>query len=470
MSSCFSEGNDFPSILKFVFLYYSTIVASVSSFSIAPRLVRESRVATRMLLEAIDGGNTKRVLSLMSTGKIDVNAQLPPNEELLTPSFLLFFAACHGQLEIVKILLDAGANINDVNVNNNLRETACHVAARANHPHVVALLIARGADLAILDANGYTALCSAVYERNEGITIALIKGGSPIVPRTACLAASISTEVITLLLEKQIDIKTIRGETDFTPIHFAVMRHWKEKVIEMLVKEVGVDINARDGRGNTCSHNAINCNNSGALMQLIELGADIEVKNNLGRTPLHIACAAFNPPCVTLLLAAGADTLAKTPKGNTPLHVAVRQAAAKSVPVQLAHQVLEALLACGGDFDAIDESGDTVRVLAAARGIVEPTADRIVAARRHVTLVQFERVRGRAFEVCVGLHGLRLDALQMCEILTHSCGSWGPFVPFHIWWHIATTAKHFPLLADKKKPEQEQKEQNQQDQQDQQGD
>lgn len=412
-----------------------------------------------MLLEAIDGGKTKRVLSLLSTGKIDVNAQLPPNEELLTPSSLLFFAACHGQLEIARILLDAGANINDVNVNNNLRETACHVAARANHPHVVALLIARGANLAILDADGYTALCSAVYERNEGITIALIKGGSPIVPRTACLAASISTDVITLLLEKQIDVKTLRGETDFTPIHFAVMRHGKEKVIDMLIKEVGVDINARDGRGSTCLHNSINCDNSAALMQLIELGADIEVANNLGWTPLHIACAALNPPCVTLLLAAGADTLAKNPKGSTPCHVAVCQAAALAVPVQLAQQLVEVLLACGGDFDAIDEGGDTLRVLAAARGIVEPSADRIAAARRRVVLTQFERVRGRAFEICVGLHALRLDALQMCEILTHSCGCWGPFVPFHIWWHIATTAKHFPLLADKQKQEQDQQEQ-----------
>ncbi|MCA0328160.1 MAG: hypothetical protein LCH89_21565, partial [Proteobacteria bacterium] len=52
-------------------------------------------------------------------------------------------------------------------------------------------------------------------------------------------------------------------------------------------------------------------------------------------------------------------------------------------------------------------------------------------------------VRRRAFDVCVGLQSLRINALQMCEILVHACGPVAPLVAFHHWWKIATTVKHF---------------------------
>jgi hypothetical protein len=38
---------------------------------------------------------------------------------------------------------------------------------------------------------------------------------------------------------------------------------------------------------------------------------------------------------------------------------------------------------------------------------------------------------------------MRLDALQMCEILQQACGPVAPLIAFHHWWKIATTVKHF---------------------------
>jgi hypothetical protein len=60
-----------------------------------------------------------------------------------------------------------------------------------------------------------------------------------------------------------------------------------------------------------------------------------------------------------------------------------------------------------------------------------------------VALARQSLVRARGVEVCIGLQSLRLDALQLCEIMTHACAPAAKHVPFHELWNIATMAKHF---------------------------
>ena len=58
--------------------------------------------------------------------------------------------ACnHGNLDVVKCLLDHGANIDDVGGENCNRTTSLMDAACNGHVDVVSLLIERGADLSI---------------------------------------------------------------------------------------------------------------------------------------------------------------------------------------------------------------------------------------------------------------------------------------------------------------------------------
>jgi hypothetical protein len=67
----------------------------------------------------------------------------------------------------------------------------------------------------------------------------------------------------------------------------------------------------------------------------------------------------------------------------------------------------------------------------------------VEVARRDIAKTRIDFVRDRALQVCIGLQSLRLDALQLCEILQFACGAIAPLIPFHIWWKIATTVKHF---------------------------
>jgi hypothetical protein len=100
------------------------------------------------------------------------------------------------------------------------------------------------------------------------------------------------------------------------------------------------------------------------------------------------------------------------------------------------------LLAAGADLDAADELGNTPRQLLADRQwiIVPELVERM---RREIAMMRLDFVRHRAMEVCIGLQSLRLDALQVCEILQHACGPLARLIAFHQWWKIATTVKHF---------------------------
>jgi hypothetical protein len=168
---------------------------------------------------------------------------------------------------------------------------------------------------------------------------------------------------------------------------------------------------------------------------LVELGAEIDQRDNYGATAL-ICAADLNsrPSPVELLLALGADVDVVTNSGETACHCA----AAWQRPAALC-----ALVAGGGDLDQSNKEGETPRTIAAQRNVALPTADDINASRQRMAKMRLDLVRERAFQICVGLHPLDINALQLCEILLHSFGAIGAVIAFHQWWAIATKVKHF---------------------------
>jgi ankyrin repeat protein len=173
------------------------------------------------------------------------------------------------------------------------------------------------------------------------------------------------------------------------------------------------------------------------LRVLVEMGADIDKQDNDGWTALSTVIASGWRALqrVELLLALGADTNLVTNYGKSACHLAIFHG--RSVQ-------LRALVAAGGDLDLPDKQGETPRTIAIRKEVHLPTADEIVVARRHIAKIRLDLVRRRAFQICVGLQSLNLDALQLCEILMHSFGALGSLIAFHQWWTIATKVKHFP--------------------------
>jgi hypothetical protein len=100
------------------------------------------------------------------------------------------------------------------------------------------------------------------------------------------------------------------------------------------------------------------------------------------------------------------------------------------------------LIAAGADLDAVDDAGETARQVLARRGwTIDP--DQVEAARREIAKARLDFVRHRALELCIGLQSLRIDALANVRNPAICVWPVAPLIPFHIWWKIATTVKHF---------------------------
>ncbi len=87
-------------------------------------------------------------------------AAWPASALTVTVRPVLHWAAENGLVEIARLLLDQGS---DVNARDNFANTALHLAVR--YPEMVELLLARGAQVGARNAFGNTALHLAVSDR-----------------------------------------------------------------------------------------------------------------------------------------------------------------------------------------------------------------------------------------------------------------------------------------------------------------
>jgi ankyrin repeat protein len=237
------------------------------------------------------------------------------------------------------------------------------------------------------------------------------------------------------MLARNFDISVARDGRGFTPLHFLVGSapdaHARAR---MLVHDAKIDVNAITQDGSTPLDFAIVRNDVQMLRILAQFGANLERRNTYGLAPLHIVCVkgAAYVPFAIMLLAVGADFRALTSVGES----ACRRAAGARDAGNLC-----ALVAAGCDLDEPDSDGNTPRQVAVRNGCALPSDADLAATRRWIARTQLDFVRHRAFDVCVALQSLELDALQLCEIMMHSCRA--EFVAFHQWWSIAVAVKHF---------------------------
>ena len=89
--------------------------------------------------------------------------------------------------------------------------------------------------------------------------------------------------------------------------------------------ESGADINVKGVKyQNSILHNAAYYNSPRSITQLIDYGAKIDAKNKRGQTPLHIAVEEGNLNIVKALLKHGADVSIVDNNNETPLDIAKR--------------------------------------------------------------------------------------------------------------------------------------------------
>jgi ankyrin repeat protein len=392
------------------------------------------RTALGDVMRAIDSNDVARLSSLMASGLIDPNVRV-------AGAPLVVRAAKLGRAEIVAWLLDTGGSF--IDAYDSMRRSACHHASREGHADVVRILLDRGADVSARDRHGLTPLYLAAFRNRKDIVNALVMSGASANDANGlCQIAAMGVAAVRMLLERQINVCKLRDRFGNTPCHIAVYRSavTSADLLEVLISEIGIDANARSGRGRTCLHVAVELDRVEAAGWLIERGANVDAVDNNGRTATHDAAFYGHVSCALLLIAGGADANVRDCNGETALHHAMF--------CQHRARVLPLLVAGGADFDILDNNGRTPRMIASHNDVSPVTADDVKSARCLIERAQLGFVLRRAFQVCMGLHSLELDALCMCKILSFSCGPMANVVPFHRWWQVSTMMKHFqPALS-----------------------
>ncbi|OAQ98583.1 hypothetical protein LLEC1_01558 [Akanthomyces lecanii] len=123
----------------------------------------------------------------------------------------------------------------------------------------------------------------------------------------------------------------------------AMMQNAKKLLSSLFA--AGLDVNHRDGMGQTILHRATN--SVGLVQTLVAAGADAAAVDRSKNTPLHYVT---NPGAISILVEkGGADVNAKNKNGKTPLHCAVRGSP----------DVISELLAYGSDCNIVDHDGNS---------------------------------------------------------------------------------------------------------------
>ncbi|MHC4798404.1 MAG: ankyrin repeat domain-containing protein [Planctomycetota bacterium] len=269
------------------------------------------------IYQAIDSGHVELVSDIIEQNPDLINL---PNSDNLTP---LNLAAYRGQAEIVKILLNAGA---DVTIGDNENSQPIHNAAVGGHLEVVDILINHGVDINCQDDNGATALSFAVsYGRSEMVKYLLSMGVDPTIKNTygrPPLHLAIMNrqfEIAELLVQSGVSVDSISSKP-FAPITWAI-RNGDLAMIEMFVGN-GAKIQQTTPLGESYLHFAVFFNKPELVEYFVESEIDVNVVKRGNLTPLHIAAVLGHTDIATFLIDYGAELNIPSADGGTPLHFA----------------------------------------------------------------------------------------------------------------------------------------------------
>jgi ankyrin repeat protein len=227
-------------------------VVAIASFAVP---VGAGQIANEEYLSALERGDLDTAARLVTAG-VDIDAHRTDGKTLLilaakesdvilvrndattnNGGTALMFAAIRGDIETQTALIDAGADVNAV---GGFDWTALMVASVKGHVAAVRQLLSSGADPNLRDIYGWTPLMRAVYEE-------------------------------------------------------------REQVVQVLLEQAEVNLNAKNDQGATALHLAAAKGNEALTRSLLLAGADPSMGDRKGRTPENMAVAAGHENTAKLL-------------------------------------------------------------------------------------------------------------------------------------------------------------------------
>ena len=298
----------------------------------------------------------------------------------------LHLASKKGHIEIVKLLIDNGAELEARMTDGT---TPLHLASLHNQLPVVELLLAKGVNINVEKESGRTPLYSACEKNNVEIVNALLKkGANPNIIRH--IPQKYNDSPLRLAIRNcNLDIIKLLIQYGATEVdnHYSGFINCDENVGKYLIDKFNfskllLDTNLYkninkfkivlennpnvhildDVNSNTALHVACISNNTEAVQLLLERDVNANLSNKDGNTPLLIACSHGNLDIVKLLLKRAVTVNLSNKVGSTPLQIACLKGNL---------EIVKLLLESKADVNVLDKDGKSPLLFACYSGNLE---------------------------------------------------------------------------------------------------
>ncbi|KAK6983594.1 ankyrin repeat and KH domain-containing protein 1 [Biomphalaria glabrata] len=276
--------------------------------------------------------------ALMRKKTRTLNFLLKECAEVIKPETLIR-AVKLGDIELIQVLLDAGADIDGVHDNKTPLMSAVHI-------EVFNFLINKGADVNF--KTNTTPLINALSQNYFEDVRPVFYGKLDLINTEEKLFRVVDT-----LVKNGANLEDT-NQNGYTALRISIGSRLGVRGLKLLL-ENGAEVNRKNKHGLTALHVAAMADEYDCAETLLEYGADVNVRCRDGRTPLHRALN--NSRLVKLFLKSQANVNAEDSSGNTPLMLSVKERCFKCV--------VKLLIAFGADVNHKDRSGKSPLWLAA---------------------------------------------------------------------------------------------------------
>jgi ankyrin repeat protein len=291
----------------------------------------------------------------ISTMKLFLAAGINPNVEdnLFHRETALMVAAGKGHTEIVKLLLEMGAN---PDIQNDFNGTALLNAAKEGHTESLRLILEADLEIDAKDIHGATALMHAT-QRGDTEMVRLILQKNPDVnlredgrwgsfsPALKMAAEGGHVDIVKLLLEHGADTS---DQAVLGTALWGAARSCEPNILQLMLDNGAVVNTGRYAKSPLLQ--ATGCSDVEIVKTLLENGADVNRRDEDDRTDFMAAVKHNRIEFIGILFESGADINAKDYDGETALMYAALDGNTEMV---------EFLVENGADVNAEDNSGAT---------------------------------------------------------------------------------------------------------------
>ena len=278
---------------------------------------KQSLALSRDLEKNIERGKIERALRELSSKPLQVYAVSKKGQSAL------HIAAMKNRIEIVEVLLNAGAKVNLQDKEGN---TPLHYACYANKVESVSLLMKFGADPKIQNSKEETAMHKAAFICGEEIFDMLylmsnLEGVNHLGRKPLHVAARYQNlEFCRLLLGAKVQETPLDFEGN-DPLMSCLKGLNSNEELERLFISKLQNTEFANKKGEHYLHAAATTDKASAIISLLDAGAIVDCKDNACVTPLIRALRNRKKNAARVLVDNGADISVKDNDGRTLLHL-----------------------------------------------------------------------------------------------------------------------------------------------------